>query len=120
MMTMLITFFSMNGIVHYEFIPQSQTVNQAFYVEILKWLCEAVYKLCIEKRFEFWPNHNNAPADKLLYLKQFLAQNPLLKWNTHPINLICLQTTSGCFKKESALKGQRFQDTEDKKNSESI
>jgi len=42
MKTVLITFFNINGIVHFEFIPQSQTVNQAYYVEILKWLCEAV------------------------------------------------------------------------------
>jgi hypothetical protein len=42
MKKMLITFFNIKGIVHYEFIPQGQTVNQAYYVEILKWLNEAV------------------------------------------------------------------------------
>jgi hypothetical protein len=36
MKTMLITFFDMNGIVHSQFIPQGQTVNEAFYVEIMK------------------------------------------------------------------------------------
>jgi hypothetical protein len=41
METMLITFFEIKGIVHFEFIPQGQTVNQT-YVEILKWLREAV------------------------------------------------------------------------------
>jgi hypothetical protein len=42
MMTMLITFFSIMGIVHVKLIPQGQTVNQAYYVEILKRLREAV------------------------------------------------------------------------------
>jgi hypothetical protein len=40
MQTMLITFFNIKGTVHFEFIPQDQTVNQAYYVEILKQLCE--------------------------------------------------------------------------------
>jgi len=35
MKTMLITSFDIKGIFHFEFIPKSQTVNQAYYVEIL-------------------------------------------------------------------------------------
>jgi hypothetical protein len=42
MKTMLITLFDIKGIVHFEFIPQGETVNQACYVEILKRLREAV------------------------------------------------------------------------------
>ena len=33
---MLISFFDANGIVHSEFVPNGQTVNQAFYLQVLK------------------------------------------------------------------------------------
>jgi len=42
MKTILITFFDIKCNVHFEFIPQRQTVNEAYYVEILKLLREAV------------------------------------------------------------------------------
>jgi hypothetical protein len=44
MKTMLISFFHIKGIVHFEFIPQGQTVKQAYYMEVVKQLCEAVHR----------------------------------------------------------------------------
>jgi hypothetical protein len=35
-------FFDMEGNVNFEFILQGQTINQAYYVEMLKWLSETV------------------------------------------------------------------------------
>jgi hypothetical protein len=32
------------GTVHFEFIPQDQTVNQAYYMEILKQMLEALHR----------------------------------------------------------------------------
>jgi len=39
---MLISFFDANGIVHKEFFPPGQTVNQQFYLEVLKRLRDSV------------------------------------------------------------------------------
>jgi primosomal protein N'' len=62
---------------------------------------------------ELWLNdlilhHDNAPAHKALS-HSFWHKNRLPKWNTHPIPLVWLQMTSGCFQ----TKGRRIQDIED-------
>jgi len=33
---MLICFFDIKGLVHFEFLPQGQTLNQQFYLEVLE------------------------------------------------------------------------------------
>jgi len=40
--TMLLTFFDIIGIVHYEFVPTGQTVNQDYYLNVLERLREKV------------------------------------------------------------------------------
>jgi hypothetical protein len=56
MKTMLTTFFNIKGNVHFEFIPQGQSINQsinkAYYIEILTQLHEAVDR----HMPELWPN----------------------------------------------------------------
>jgi hypothetical protein len=44
MKTTLITVLEMKGVVHFEFIPQVQAVNQAYYMGTMKRLCEAVHR----------------------------------------------------------------------------
>jgi len=73
----LICFFDQKGIVHKEFVPTGQTVNAAFYVEVLKHLRENVRR----KRPDQWRNnswllhHDNAPAHAALLTRRFLTNN---------------------------------------------
>ena len=50
---MLLTLFDIRGIVHYEFVPTEQTVNQVYYLEVLESLHEKVRR----KRPELFANN---------------------------------------------------------------
>ncbi len=69
--------FDANGIVHKEFVPPGQTVNQQFYLEVLKRLRYSVRK----KRPEMWSSgdcflhHDNLTAHTALSVQQFLAKS---------------------------------------------
>ena len=73
---MLTIFFDVRDIVHSEFLPQGQTINQQVYKEILQLLLHSVHK----KRRELWQDkswllhHDNAPAHNALSIRQFLAE----------------------------------------------
>ena len=74
---MLITFFDVHGIVHAEFLPQGQTINQHVYKNILRRLMRSVR----EKKRELWKtrswllHHDKAPAQNALGIREFLAKN---------------------------------------------
>ena len=62
--TMLICFFDIKGLVYFEFVPQGQTVNQQFYLELLKRFRDVARR----NRPELWRSgewllhHDRAPA----------------------------------------------------------
>ncbi len=39
---MLMLFFESKGVIHYEHVPESQTVNATFYVQVLDRLCKHI------------------------------------------------------------------------------
>ena len=68
---MLIVFFDIQGIVHFQFLPHDQTMNQTVYKEILWCLVRSVR----DKRRSLWEAHtwtlyhDNAPAHKILSIR---------------------------------------------------
>ena len=72
-------FCDCHGIVHHKFAPEGQTVNTAFYVEVLKHLRDRVHPM----RPEFWEgrrwilHHDNAPVHSALIVCEFLACNSI-------------------------------------------
>jgi len=96
--TVLTTVFDMKGTVQFKFIPQVQTVNQAYCVEMLKQLHEDVCK----ERPELRPTIGFSTMTMLHLTKRsvsssFWPKNRLPKWNTHPISPIWLRMTVACF-----------------------
>jgi len=77
---MLISFFDASGIVYMEFVPPGQTVNQQFYLKVLKRLRNSVCR----KQPEMWSSgdwflhHDNAPAHTALSVQQFLAKKMMV------------------------------------------
>jgi len=71
---MLIVFFHIQDFVTAKWVPSGQTVNQQYYIEVLRKLRERVRM----KRPEFWSygwilHQDNASAHNALSVKQFLA-----------------------------------------------
>ena len=111
---MLIVFFDVHGIVHLEFLPQGQTINQNVYKDILRRLMRSVR----EKRRELWEtkswllHHDNAPAHNALSIRQFLAENNIAVLEQPPYLPDLAPCDFFLFPKlKGVIKGTRFQDS---------
>jgi len=76
-------FFDVRGIVHREFIPPGQTVNQEFYLEVLRRMRENVQRKHQElwRSGEWFLHQDNAPAHTALSVTRYLAS---LGWTVIP------------------------------------
>jgi hypothetical protein len=81
--TMLIIFFDSQGVVHKEFVPEGNTLNEDFYKGVMDRLLKRIQRarpaaLCSQ---DFFLLHDNAPAHKAASVWQFLTPkkcyNPL-------------------------------------------
>jgi histone-lysine N-methyltransferase SETMAR len=68
-------FFDIVGIVHKEFVPPGQTVNEKFYCYVLRRLRENVWCKCTDKwRNNLWTlHHDNTTVHASLVLRQYLG-----------------------------------------------
>ena len=109
--TMLITFFDQKGLVHHEFVPQGQTVNQHFYQEVLKRLNDRVRRCrpALWKNKSWMLHHDNAPAHTALSTRQLLANKQVTVLDHPPYSPDLAPCDFWLFPKlKSVVKGLHF------------
>ena len=67
-------FFYSQGIVHKEFVPPGQTVNQTFYREVLERLRKRVARVRPGTERTWMLHHDNAPCHTAVSINEFLAE----------------------------------------------
>ena len=91
-------FFYASGVVHHEYLPEGSTVNQTYYIEVLKRLRDAIRR----KNPELWRSgdwffhHDNAPAHSALRTRKFLAKHSITVLPTPLTHLTLLHVISFC------------------------
>ena len=115
---MLITYFDVRGLVHAEFVPPGQSVNQDFNIEVLRRLREAVRRKrpALWQSGDWWLHQGNAPAHKALRFKRFHTKNGMTLLSHTPYSPDLAPCDFFLFPKmKKELKGQRFEDVEEVK-----
>lgn len=70
---MFICFFDSQGVVHKEFVPQGETVNQHFYRKVLENLRKRVMRVRPNIKNNWVLHHDNAPCHTAISINEFLA-----------------------------------------------
>ena len=85
---MLICFFNSQGIVHTEFVPQGQTVNQFYYGEILERLRKRVVRVRPNIANNWMLHHDNAPCHMAIPVIEFWLKGAFLWFHSPHTPLI--------------------------------
>ncbi|UYV72858.1 hypothetical protein LAZ67_10001012 [Cordylochernes scorpioides] len=101
----------MQGLVHYEFVPEGQTINQHYYLDVLRRLREAVR----QKRPEKWHqknwllHHDNARPHTAVTVQLYLAKHGIALLPQPPYSPELAPNDSFLYPKiEKVLKRRRF------------
>jgi histone-lysine N-methyltransferase SETMAR len=109
----LTAFFDAEGLVHNEFLPQRQAMNQTVYITFLQRLRDAVCRKRPHKlSSSTWLlHHDNAPCHAALNVREFLAKHsiPVVPHPPYSPDL-ALCSFFLFLRLKSILKGKRFQD----------
>ncbi|KAL4084659.1 hypothetical protein QTP88_027586 [Uroleucon formosanum] len=112
---MLIVFFHNEGLVHWEFVPNGQTVNSSFYIDVLKRLRDSIRR----KRQRKWENgwflhHDNAPCHSSFAVRQFSTDKKISTIPQPPYSPDIAPCDFWLFPNLNlGLKGERFATIED-------
>jgi hypothetical protein len=112
---MLIVFYNIQDLVHYEFVAGGQTVNQHYYNEVLLRLREKVRR----QRSHLFQNgrwllhHDNASAHTALSIQEFLAEKKKFRGTPYPYSPHLAHCKVFLFPSiKMNLKGRRFDDVD--------
>jgi len=92
--SMLICFFDSHGVIHKEFVPPGQTVNQTFYREVLKRLRKRVARVQPGFTHPWMLHHNNTPCHTAVSINEFLSEKSIPVVPQPPICRISVPVTS--------------------------
>ena len=97
------------GIVHKEFVPPGQTVNHAFYKDVLEQLRKRVQRVRMDIADDWVLQHDNAPAHTALSIREFLATKNIPVLPHPPYSTYLAPRDFYLFPKlKSKLKGHHF------------
>ncbi len=83
---MLILFFAGKGVIHHKYVPEGQTVNATFYVQILDHLCKRIVRVRPEmwRDRKFFLLYNDAHPHTEAIIQQFLAKKGVAQLSNPP------------------------------------
>jgi len=106
---MIIVFFDSRDIVHKEFVSPGQTVNHAFYKDVLERLRKMVQRVRRDIADHWVLQHDKAPTPTALSIREYVAKKNIPVLPHPPYSPDLAPCDSYLFPKlKSKLKGQHF------------